>query len=147
MNTNVEFLNYIHQNAQMGKDTVKQLIDISNDEQFKNMLKSQHNEYVSVFDKTNTLLEQFNKKAKGTNVLSKVTFYLIVNMQTLTNKTASHLSEMLIQGSTMGIIQITKKISEYNTANTQILDLANQLLNIEQKNVDECKKFLGSFVK
>lgn len=147
MNTNVELLNYIHQNSQMGKDTVKQLIEISNDEQFKNLLKSQYNEYVGIFERTNTLLEQFNKEPKGIGAFAKVSTYIMINLHTIANKSPSHISEMLIQGSTMGIIQITKKISEYNTADTEIINLANILLNFELQNVEECKKYLGTYVK
>ena len=58
------------------------------------------------------------------------------------NKTPSHISEMLIQGSTMGIIDITKKIKEYPNADKEILELANKLLKLEQNNVEECKKYL-----
>jgi len=58
------------------------------------------------------------------------------------NKTPSHISEMLIQGSTMGIIDITKKIKEYPNVDKEILDLANKLLKLEQNNVEECKKYL-----
>ncbi|MNI90281.1 hypothetical protein D3C73_1477860 [compost metagenome] len=52
------------------------------------------------------------------------------------------MAEMLIQGSTMGIIDITKKIKEYKSQDQTILGLANKLLQFEQKNIDELKKFL-----
>lgn len=42
----------------------------------------------------------------------------------------------------MGIIDITKKINEYNSANKEILDLADNLLKFEQNNIEELKKFL-----
>ncbi|NSB15433.1 hypothetical protein [Clostridium beijerinckii] len=35
MNGNVELLNYIHQNSEMGTNTIKQLVDISKDEEYK----------------------------------------------------------------------------------------------------------------
>jgi hypothetical protein len=52
MNGNVEFLNYIHQNAEMGKNTINQLIGISQDEEYKKMLGSQLQEYTMIFDST-----------------------------------------------------------------------------------------------
>ena len=39
----------------------------------------------------------------------------------------------------MGIIDITKKLKEYNEADKEILDLADKLLKLEQNNVEECK--------
>lgn len=47
----------------------------------------------------------------------------MINLNTLVNKTSSHISEMLIQGSTMGIIDITKRIKEYPNANKEILEV------------------------
>jgi len=142
MDGNVELLNYIHQNSEMGQDTIKQLVGISKDEEYKKMLQSQLEEYKMIYDTTDEKIKELNKQAKDINVFSKASTYFMVNLNTLVNKTPSHISEMLIQGSTMGIIDITKKIKEYPNADKEILDLANKLLKLEQNNVEECKKYL-----
>lgn len=142
MNGNVELLNYIHQNSEMGKNTIKQLIDISQDEEYKEMLQSQLEEYKMIYDTTDEKIKELNKQAKDINVFSKASTYVMVNLNTLVNKTPSHISEMLIQGSTMGIIDITKKIKEYPNADKEILEIANKLLKLEQNNIEECKKYL-----
>jgi hypothetical protein len=49
---------------------------------------------------------------------------------------------MLIQGSSMGIIDITKKLREYKDVNPDIMSIGQQLLHLEQQNIEECKKFL-----
>lgn len=142
MNGNVELLNYIHQNAEMGKDTITQLIGISENEEYKKMLKSQLEEYNAIYDKANKKINDMNKEAKDINAFAKVSTYIMINLKTLMDKSPSHISEMLIQGSTMGIIDITKKLKEYPNADKEILDLANKLLVFEQNNVEECKKYL-----
>ena len=142
MNGNVELLNYIHQNSEMGQDTIKQLVGISKDEEYKKMLQSQLEEYKMIYDTTDKKIKELNNQAKDINVFSKASTYFMVNLNTLVNKTPSHISEMLIQGSTMGIVDITKKIKEYPNADKEILDLANKLLAFEQNNVEECKKYL-----
>lgn len=142
MNGNVELLNYIYQNAEMGKNTISQLIGISQDEEYKKLLRSQLQEYISIYGSTDKKLKELNKDAKNINPFSKVTAYTMINFKTLADKTPSHLSEMLIQGSTMGIIDLTKKLKEYADADQEILSLANKLLEFEQNNVEECKKYL-----
>jgi hypothetical protein len=142
MNKNVEFLNYIHQNAEMGKDTINQLIGISEDEEYKKMLRSQLQEYKMIYDSTDEKLKELNKEAKDINAFSKVSTYAMINLKTLANKSPSHISEMLIQGSTMGIVDLTKKLKEYADADKEILALANKLLQLEENNVEECKKYL-----
>ena len=142
MNGNVELLNYIHQNSEMGKVTLKQLIAMVKDEDLKKTLESELNEYKSIFDLSDTELNEINKEAKGINGLAKISSYIMINLNTLRDKTPCHISEMLIQGSTMGIIDITKKLKEYKDADKKILDLGNKLLQFEQQNVEELKKFL-----
>jgi hypothetical protein len=135
-------VSYIHQNAEMGKDTINQLIGISQDEEYKKMLKSQLKEYKMIYDSTDGKLKELNKESKDINVFSKVTTYAMVNLKTLGDKSPSHISEMLIQGSTMGIVDLTKKLKEYATADKEVRTIANKLLQLEQNNVEECKKYL-----
>ena len=142
MNGNIELLNYIHQNSEMGQNTLNQLIGIVEDNSFKEVLQSQFNEYKKIFDLSEEKIKKQNKEPKEINTFSKISTYMMINLKTLTNKSPSHISEMLIQGSTMGIIDITKKINEYNSADKEILDLADNLLKFEQNNIEELKKFL-----
>jgi hypothetical protein len=142
MDGNIELLNYIYQNSEMGKDTLTQLIKMTTDETFKNNLQSQLNEYNSIFNEADEKLKSNNKESKSIGTLTKVSAYISINFNTLINKTPSHMAEMLIQGSTMGIIDITKKIKEYKSQDQTILGLANKLLQFEQKNIDELKNFL-----
>ena len=142
MDGNIELLNYIYQNSEMGKDTLTQLIKMTTDENFKNNLQSQLNEYNSIFNEADEKLKSNNKESKSIGTLTKVSTYISINFNTLINKTPSHMAEMLIQGSTMGIIDITKKIKEYKSQDQTILGLANKLLQFEQKNIDDLKNFL-----
>jgi hypothetical protein len=143
MNGNAELLNYIHQNSEMGIETINQLMSIVRDEEYKKLLQSQYNEYKSIYDAVNLKFAQLKKEAKDISTFSKVTSYIMININTLTDKSPSHISEMLIRGSTMGIVEITKNINEYKDADPEILAFANRLLMFEQQNVEECKKFLG----
>lgn len=142
MDKNIEFLNYIYQNAEMGKSTISELINIVKDTSFKGNLESQLREYNEIFDISNNKINQAKKTSKGINNFSKFTAYLMINFNTLTDKTPSHIAEMLIQGSTMGIVDVTKKLKEYKDADKDISELANRLLKFEQQNVEEMKKFL-----
>jgi len=142
MDSNIEFLNYIHQNAEMGKTTINQLLGIVDDILFKQKLESQLREYNEIFDIASKKIEQSQKESKSIGMVSKLKSYVMINISTLTNKTPSHIAEMMIQGSTMGIIDITKNLKEYADADTSITTLGKRLLKFEQENVEEMKKFL-----
>ena len=145
MDGNNEILNFIYQNSEMGTETIKHLIDItenSTNNEFKDILYSQYNEYKKIFNKSEKMIKDRGHDPKDINKFQKITTYIMINMKTLTDKSPSHLSEMLIQGSTMGIIDATKRINQYDDADKDVLDLANRLLEFEKDNQVEWKKFL-----
>ena len=142
MDGNEELLNYIHQNSEMGIGTIEHLLVINTDDEFRKTLDSQMDEYKTINIKAAEMLHDSNKEAKDVSAMSKVSSNMMIDMKTLTDKSASHISEMLIQGNTMGIIQMTKRLNEYGNADKKIIDLANRLLAFEHRNIEECKKFL-----
>lgn len=142
MNGNAELLNFIYQNSQMGVDTINQLIGIVEDEKFKTHLESQFNEYKTIHQTAQKLLNEKGYDEKGIGTLAKIKTYLMINIQTLTDKTPSHISEMLIVGSNMGIINAVKNLKKYNDAEPHIINLMEKLLKFEENNIQQLKEFL-----
>ncbi|MED1205710.1 hypothetical protein [Heyndrickxia acidicola] len=142
MKSNIKLLHYIHQNAQMGLIAIEQLFGIVEEDHLKKVLQSQNEEYKKIYDECEKRLGEKGKEAKETSPFTKIFSYITININTLTDKSPSRISELMIRGSTMGVIDITKKIKEYNGADKEILNLADQLLKAEQSNIDELKNFL-----
>lgn len=116
MNGNAEFLNFIYQNSQMGVDTINQLIGIADNEDFKKLLLSQYNEYNEIHSVAKQKLNENGYDEKGIGTLDKVKTYIMINMQTLNDNSSSHIAEMLIIGSNMGVINAVKNLKKYREA-------------------------------
>lgn len=142
MNGNTELLNFIFQNSQMGVDTINQLLGIVEDENFKKHLESQLNEYKEIHYTVQKMLNENGHDEKGISTFDKIKTYLMINMQTITDKTPSHISEMLIIGSNMGIIDAIKNLKKYKGAEQDIINLMEKLLIFEEGNVQQLKQFL-----
>lgn len=143
MNGNVELLNYVYQNSEMGVKTINQLLGIVEDGNFKNHLQSQLREYESFNNIAKGLLNKHKYDEKGIGTLNKITAYLMINIKTLTNKKPSHIAEMMIIGSNMGIIEAIKDIRKYEgKVEKDISNLMKKLLKFEEDNVKELKSFL-----
>jgi hypothetical protein len=142
MNGNAELLNFIYQNSQMGVDTLNQLTGIAEDTDFKKHLESQLNEYREIHTAAKTLLNKNGYDEKGISAFDKIKTYMMINMQTLTDKTSSHIAEMLIIGSNMGVIDAVKNIREYKEAESNIKELMEKLLKMEENNIQQLKNFL-----
>lgn len=143
MNGNTELLNFIYQNSQMGVITIDQLLDICEDPDFKQHMKAQYDEYESINKAAHELLTQKGYDEKGISAFEKMRTYLMINMQTLTDKSSSHIAEMLTVGSTMGVIQAIRNIRKYqDDAEPNILDLMQRLLKFEENNISQLKQFI-----
>ncbi|MFV0518876.1 MAG: hypothetical protein ACK5LY_01255 [Lachnospirales bacterium] len=143
MTKEVEFLNYIYQNAKMGTDTLKQIVDISEDRTFRNELKSELEEYENIVKEAIELFEKLEVKEKEISLFDKIETYVTINLKTIKDKSNQNIAEMLIIGSNMGIINSIKNINKYKDCiEKEILTLAEKLLDTEENNIKELKKYL-----
>lgn len=141
-NENLELLKFIYQNSEMGVRTISQLLDIAEGKEFRKQLETQLKEYEKINKKAEKLLHENGCDEEGLSALEKIRTYLMINMQTLNDKSPSHIAEMLIVGSNMGIIDATKNLRKYKDAKEEIIELMEQLLETEEENVQKLKEFL-----
>ncbi len=142
MNKEIELLNYIYQNTQMGILSIEQIIEINEDKKFNKLLNKQLSSYECINKQSVKLLNKRDVFEKEISNFTKIKTYLMINIQTLTDKSVSHLSEMLIIGSVMGIVDTIKKLKDYQDNDYQILNLMKELQILEEKNIEKLKLFL-----
>ncbi len=65
-----------------------------------------------------------------------------VHMQTLFDTSTSHLAQMLIQGSSKGLTHMWKSLNAHPGVQGQALEIARELVDFEEKNIERLKKFL-----
>ncbi len=145
MDSNIEMLTYIHKNAEMGQNSINHLFKIiTDDSKFRTLLERQFKEYKDIFDTSEQVLNKRGYKAEEGGAFQKFEIYMMIDIKTIINKSPDHVSEMLIQGSTMGIIQITRRLKEFEgRLDSEVSDLAKKLLATEKHNIDDCREFLG----
>lgn len=56
----IEILKEINQNSKMGMDSLTTILKKVTDEDFKDLLNTQHNEYQNIYDRTQELLVKNN---------------------------------------------------------------------------------------
>lgn len=143
MNANAELLNYVYQNSQMGVDTLQQLMEITEDMKFKGFLEEQLAGYEDFHKRARQKLNESGYDEKGLNAFEKIKTYFMVNAQTMSDRSSSNIASMLINGSTMGIIDTVKKIHQYeHDAEKESKKLMEELREFEEKSVEKLKEYL-----
>lgn len=138
----IELLTSCFQITQMGRDAIMQLIKIAEDATFRKALENQLTEYQNIFDKAQEMLNARGATPKEISGMSKMAASASTKMKTMSDKTASNMAELMINGNTMGIIEITKSLHRCDQVEQEVLDFANHLLDVQRKNVDEMTRFL-----
>ena len=146
MSGNTELLNFVYQNSQMGMESLSQLLEIAEDEEFRSCMEKQLDKYREFHNEAKRLLQERGHNEKSLGMFDKLKTYLMINMQTMSDKSTSHLAQMLIEGSSMGVTNALQDLRKYEDADTEILRLMRKLYKFEEKNVETYKAFYSNYL-
>lgn len=138
----IEILKEISKDAKMGMDSLTTVTKKAEDENFKNLLNTQHDEYQNIFDRTQELLVKNNEDIEDVPTMQKVMSWTGIQMNTMTDQSDSKLSELLIQGNDMGIVKGTKLLNSSQFQDPEIQNLLADFVRLQEKNIDDLKQFL-----
>lgn len=142
MKKEIEYLNFIYQNAEMGIIGIDDVLESVSNQEFINLLNEQREDYISVLNKARELIVDSGYQPKENKELSKITSNIMVKMNAKKENSISILAKLMMEGTNKGIIAIQEKINNFNVSNNKIDDLANELLELEERNIENLKKFL-----
>lgn len=109
-NDNLNLLEAVVQNTEMGKNTLEQILPMTNDVQFKAELLRQRNIYHQLNQEAHNAIEACGGSAQGQSTMAKLNTKMGIGLKTLTDKSTRNLAEMLTQGSGMGGGGLRKKL-------------------------------------
>ena len=138
-----EFLNKVYQNAQMASDSITTVSQKVQDKNLLSDLQTQHQQYTAISSKATTELANANELPTDSNIMQQAMTWGGIQLNTAFDKTPDHIAEMMIQGSTMGIIDMSRTIKQYNDIPQNIKALGYELITIEENNVQRMKTYLG----
>lgn len=143
-NQNLNILDEINKGATMGMDAISFISQKVNDTKFKDVLKTEYNKYKDISTRVNNLYNKFttSKEAHETNNMNKMMTWYGIQMRTITDDTTSKLSELLMQGTNMGIIEGRRLINQNNNISPDVKHILNDFVVMQEDSVETLKKYL-----
>ena len=132
----------IYQNAKMGSDSITYVCEKTDDKDLLSQLQIQLQEYNEIATEAAGALFENDNIPKEKGPLSQVTLWSSVQLNTLTNKSSSHIAEMMMQGNSMGVIDMAKALRKYKNAEKETIALGEKLIKTEEENFQRMKPFL-----
>lgn len=142
MNNDQYILNEINKGIKMGMDSISTISEKVKDCNLKENLQFQYNRYNDILNEVNNELSDFGEFPKELNPMQKAMGWMSVQLNTIDNKSDSKISEMMIQGTNMGIIEGIKLLNHNPNAKPEIKNILNEFVQFQQENVEQLKKFL-----
>ncbi len=145
MNENNELLMHIYQTADMGVKSTTKLLELlkNKDNKIKKKLEDELKEYESFKKKSEKILKKKNVTPKGLGMMVDIMSKMEMNMEVMKDNSDSKMASMLIEGFTMGTIEMNKKIENYaHDALKDVLGMAKDLLKFQEQEIENLKPYL-----
>ena len=143
-NQNLNILDEVNKGATMGMDAISMINEKTHDAKLKEILQVEFNKYNKISERVNNLYSQFTteKKPHETNKMNKMMTWYGIQMKTITDDTPSKLSELLMQGTNMGIIEGRRLLNHNQRIDDNVKNILNDFVSMQEDSVETLKKFL-----
>ena len=142
-NQDLNVLDEVNKGATMGMDAISYVSEKVSDDRFKEVLEIEYNKYKDISERVNNLYSNYsNKQPHETNAMNKMMTWYGIQMKTMTDDTTSKLSELLMQGTNMGIIEGRRLLNQNNDADSDVKNILNDFVVMQEDSVETLKKYL-----
>ena len=136
-----EMLRYIYETSDMGCYGIQSILDTAGEGPFHDALQEQLAEYARLREEADGRLRRRGIAPEGVGAMAKLSSRMMSGLKTLTDRSPSHIAEMMIEGNTMGMTKSIQHLHDYKEKD-DVRALANQLLKTEENNIRQMKQFL-----
>lgn len=141
-NTNLYVLNEVHKGAKMGMDSISTVSEKVSEPNFKDNLSFQYNQYGDILDSINEIYKKYGEIPQDDNPMTEAMSWMGIQMNTIKDKSNSHIADMLIQGTTMGIIEGRKLLNQNPNVDGEVRQVLDTFVKMQENNVEKLKTFL-----
>lgn len=142
-NQNLNILDEINKGATMGMDAISFVSDKVSDSKFKGVLDTEYNKYKKISQRANDLYANYSdKEPHETNTMNKMMTWYGIQMKTMADDSNSKLSELLMKGTNMGIIEGRRLMNQNTDIAPDVKNILNDFVVMQEDSVEALKKYL-----
>lgn len=142
---NTEIYKHIYQDAEMAKYTISRLlVELKEkDNKIKSVAEDILKQYEFYYEESKNYLLQFSEEMPEKGFMSKMGATIGIKKEVKNDNSDSSIAEMLIQGISMGSLEMEKKIGNYEKdIDKKQLKFAKSFLQFQEDSITLLKKFL-----
>jgi len=142
MKDSVELLKECDAGLEMAISSLEQVKPEAKAENFTNMLEKYYNNHIKIQKDIDQKLVEYHSDGKKANPLAETMSSMKTNFKLMTNRTDQEIADLMMDGCNMGIKSVSKYMNQYANANQDIIQLANDIIVLEQNFSNELRQYL-----
>ena len=145
MDENIELLEYIYKNSEMGVFTIKTLLKNLKDKEnkIKKLADDQMKEYDVFKDKSKKIIKKYKYELKTSGLMAKMGSSMGIKKEVDKDNSDSAIAHLLTEGITMGVVDMETKLKNYkDTVKEDVYKLGEEFLKFQQGEIEKLKEYM-----
>ena len=142
INLDLVVLNEISRIAKMGMSSISFLVDKIYDQDMKKMLVAMYSQYSNIVLQVNQHFEKYGEVPADTPIYAKMMSFCGIKKNLMRDRTTSHISEMMIQGTLMGVIEVQKILNANLDIKKDTTELLKKFNKFQRENIEKLNAYL-----
>lgn len=138
-----EILAEIYRNAQLAQVSITDLLPEVEDEEIKEELLREHEEYEKICSQAASLATRYDLNLKEPSPIKKAMMWSAIKMNAATDNSRQNIAQMMIKGTINGITSLKTSLTDgEQIMNTDIKNLLKDLISMEEGFERKLKRYL-----
>ncbi|MBQ9080312.1 MAG: hypothetical protein IJY27_04485 [Clostridia bacterium] len=139
-----ELAGLIYKDMKMGADSIINLLPKVDDEAMRSRMTEQLDGYEKFAKQAKEVLDAEGVEPREEGMMSKMGAKMGMSMKTMVDSTSSHIAELMMEGSVMGICELTRTLRTFENTNCSedMLRLCRAIIKFENDNLESAKQYL-----
>ncbi|MBQ7776398.1 MAG: hypothetical protein IJ379_10815 [Lachnospiraceae bacterium] len=132
----------VQRNTEMAMKAIETISDKVHNEQLSMQMSKQSLKYAELRNQAYDKLLEAHAQPYKSSYMENLMLTGGIQYNTLLNTSTSHIAELMIKGSNMGVLEMNKVLNHNAGAGEHATGLANKLIEFETKNIARLTKYL-----
>ena len=126
----------------MGIDSIDYILPKITNNNFKKDLAAQMAGYLNFINRASAKLHDLNKCPQDLGLFTKIPFCASIKLKMCVDDSESHIAEMMIEGSTAGMIEAQRIFNRSKNLDGEISQIGCEAIYFEQKCINALRNYL-----
>lgn len=141
-NADLAVLNEAYRSSRKGVETINTVISKVYDDDLALDLNRQAVHFLAFENKAAEEIRKASEQPEAASAVGKAAAWTALQAATLMNTSTGHVAELMIEGNAKGITDLMKTVKKNQEAKREYCELAEELMDFEEKNIECLKNYL-----